>query len=504
MMTARAAFGVLLVAGVLGCQSMQTRVGDHLPAGKFIDNTKSGVFHTGTMSVGKQRDLTLQRASGLGLVPAPQLQAYLQSVLQRVVAVSPVSGIPANVHIRASEEFGALSTADANIFVNLGLVRSLDSEDQVAFVLAHELSHIILGHTSTEIVAKTQRQAAVLTELGLAVGTQVRAAQGKGGMGGMTGDSKLKEQNQLLLLNTLVLSPAWTRGQEREADLLGTDLLVRAGYSPSAVDEVLAKLVEVEAKPDRVTLSTAVERMKTVDWVGADQVAAAPQGASAEQIGSSWLDSTIKKVGQVATDTAGDKMKEMQEDHPRAVDRRADMQKYIAREYSAAAASNSEALRKAFQEPSTQEILSHYEQAYQAGDFVESNNLKAAEKLAQLSVGGSTANHAYTRYYFSVVREGQGDTRKAIQNLELAYSSPEPALRIYQSAAELHEQLGERAKAIQLLEQANRQFGEPPNLLPDLIQIYRRAGRTSDADRLALQCATKYPEMKEACAGKQE
>jgi beta-barrel assembly-enhancing protease len=343
----------------------------------------------------------------------------------------------------------------------------------------------------------------MLTELGLAVAGQVRAAQGKRGMGGIVGDSKLKQQNQLLLLNTLVLSPAWTRGQEREADLLGTDLIVRAGYNPGAVDEVLAKLVEVEANPDRVTLTTAVERMKGIDLVSADQVAAVPQGATAEQIGSSWLDSTIKKVGQVASDTASDKMKEMQEDHPRAVDRRADMQVYIAREYSttAAPAANSEAIQQAFQEPQTEEILSHYDQAYQAKDFVESGNIKAAEKLAQLSVGGSTGNHAYTRYYFSVVREGQGDTPKAIQNLELAYDSPEPALRIYQRAAELHEQLGEQSKAIQLLEQANRQFGEPPNLLPDLIHIYQRAGRTSDASRLTLECVTKYPEMKELCAG---
>ena len=492
---------LVAVTGFIGCQAMQTRVGDHLPAGKFIDSTKSAQFHLGSMSVGKERDLMLQRASGLGLVPAPQLEAYLQSVLQRVSAVAPVSNIPATVHVRASEEFGALSTADANIFLNLGLVRNLDSEDQLAFVLAHELSHIILGHTNTEVVQKTQRQVAMLTELGLAVGAQVRATQGKSGMGGMVGKTKLEQQNQLLLLNTLVLSPAWTRGQEREADLLGADLLVRAGYNPSAVDQVLAKLAEVEANPERVTLASTAERMKNVDWMPAQEIAAAPQGATAEQVGTSILGGVIGELEKAASDTASDKMKEMQEDHPRAADRRVDMQKYVTREYAAApAAPNSAALQNAFAEPETAEILGHYEQAYQAGDFVESGNMKAAEKLAQLSVTGSTANHAYTRYYFSVVRKEQGDARKAIQNLELAYGSPEPALRIYQSAAELHEQIGERTKAIQLLEQANRQFGEPPNLLPDLIRTYRRAGRTADANRLALQCATKYPEMKELCA----
>ena len=159
-----------------------------------------------------------------------------------------------------------MSTANPDIFLDLGLVRSMQSEDQVAFVLAHELSHVILGHTSSDVVKKTQQQALALTELGLAVGAQVRAAQGKG-TGGMAHDARLKQQKQVLALNSLVLSPAWTRGQEREADLLGTDMLVKAGYNPSAVDEVLAKLAEVEADPERVTADDMMQQIKALDLV---------------------------------------------------------------------------------------------------------------------------------------------------------------------------------------------------------------------------------------------
>lgn len=183
----------IIAAGFCACAQIQARVGDHLPDGKFIDSVDAEAFSYGTVSVGKQRDVDLQRSVGLGLAHAPELESYVQSVVDRLLVQSPMTGIPVDVHIRASEEFGAMATADANIFVDVGLIRKVKSEDQLAFALGHELSHIILGHTDTDIVAKTQRQAAMLTELSVAVGGQVRSMRGKQGPGGMLDDSKLEE-----------------------------------------------------------------------------------------------------------------------------------------------------------------------------------------------------------------------------------------------------------------------------------------------------------------------
>ena len=505
-MTARAALSAAAAAVALAaCGAMQTRVGDHLPEGRYIDSVHAASFSYGAMSVGKQKDLNLQRATGLGLVYAPNLDSYLQSVLNRVLAVAPVSNIPAEVHVRASEEFGAMSTADADIFLDLGLVRSMQSEDQLAFVLAHELSHVILGHTSSEIVKKTEQQALALTELGLAVGAQVRAAQGKG-TGGMAHDARLKQQKQALALNSLVLSPAWTRGQEREADLLGTDMLVKAGYNPSAVDEVLAKLTEIEADPERVTADDMMQQIKALDLVSDKDMAKVTHAPAGTPPGlAPAADTLMNAFGQQALGYVGSKVQEAENDHPRAADRRADMRIYVDREYPGTApAPQVEALHQAMQQPGTREVVAHYEQANDAWGFAQKDNMKVAEKLAAASVSGSTSDHVYPRYYFSLLRERQNDLRKALQNLELVYDSPEPALRVYQRASELQERLGNRKAAIALLEQADRKFDHPAALMPDLIQIYRRAGRGADADRLVVECTIKHPEIKDLCTGTKE
>ena len=64
----------------------------------------------------------------------------------------------------------------------------------------------------------------------------------------------MKQQSQALLVNTTLVTPAWSREQERTADLLGVDLLVRAGYAwwfrKYSRDVTLAHLEE-EARQSR-------------------------------------------------------------------------------------------------------------------------------------------------------------------------------------------------------------------------------------------------------------
>lgn len=302
----------------------------------------------------------------------------------------------------------------------------------------------------------------------------------------------------------MVLSPAWNRGQEREADLLGIDLLVKAGYSPAAVDEVMAILVEAEADPDRVTLDRVVTDLKSMEWLKPDS-AAATDAATKGDTGMPNL-GIFGGAGKMASGWVGGVMKGVQADHPRAEERRVDTSKYVAREYTAVATQveDPKPLLAAKQQSYTKQLLKSYDQAYSALQAAEKGNMKLAEKLAFASTNGAMSNHSYPRFYFSRVREQEGDLRRALQSLELAYDSPEPALRIYQRAGEFYERLGDQAGAIRILETAERKFGKPPALMPDLIALYQRAGRTGDADRLTLECVTKHPEMAELCGGQKQ
>ena len=107
-------------------------------AGKSIDGVAARKFSFGAMAIGQAKDVDYARAEGLGLVPAPAFNAYLNTVLAKLLAQSPVTAVPAKVYVRASGDWAAKTTADANIYVALGTLLRLDDEDEVAALLAHE------------------------------------------------------------------------------------------------------------------------------------------------------------------------------------------------------------------------------------------------------------------------------------------------------------------------------------------------------------------------------
>ena len=46
----------------------------------------------------------------------------------------------------------ALSTPDGNIYIAMQWLRSVDSEDELAAIIAHETSHVLLHHHSSDMV----------------------------------------------------------------------------------------------------------------------------------------------------------------------------------------------------------------------------------------------------------------------------------------------------------------------------------------------------------------
>ena len=101
------------------------------------------------------------------------------------------------------------SQKDFSVHVTKGLMKILDTEEQIAGVLGHEIGHVKLGHYD-----KGVSRAVGWTLLGIALGRAGGIAQTAGNVG-----IKLAESG-------------FSRGQEVEADDYGTELLKRAGYNP--------------------------------------------------------------------------------------------------------------------------------------------------------------------------------------------------------------------------------------------------------------------------------
>ncbi|MDE3106391.1 MAG: M48 family metalloprotease, partial [Acidobacteriota bacterium] len=147
----------------------------------------------------------------------------------KLVALAPLMpGVtqqwPFNYHVVASADINAFALPGGSIFINLGTIQVAQTEAQLVGVMAHETSHVVMRHSTCNLTAQQRRS--VLYGLGsiasavlLGNGAAGSLAQGAIGLG----------QN----LDYLHMS----RGDEQQADLLGTDLLYKDGYDPRGLPQ---------------------------------------------------------------------------------------------------------------------------------------------------------------------------------------------------------------------------------------------------------------------------
>jgi Zn-dependent protease with chaperone function len=149
---------------------------------------------------------------------------YVQQLGAKLVAVTPGYRWPFNFHVVASEEINAFALPGGAMFVNLGTVQAAESEAQLAGVMAHELSHVVMRHSTCNI---TKQQApkmwAGIGQLaaGVLLGNGALGSLASQGIGAVTGLGFLK----------------MSRDDEKQADLLGTDILYDAGYDPRGLPQ---------------------------------------------------------------------------------------------------------------------------------------------------------------------------------------------------------------------------------------------------------------------------
>ncbi len=142
----------------------------------------------------------------------PEQQLRVERITRRIVANSDRPDLVFNVTVLASMEVNACALPGGFMFVNRGLLEKVD-DNQLAFVLAHELSHVTLRHST----AKSNLQTATKSVAGLQ-GAQAGADRA-------TAAARADELYQMLA--------GHSRQLELEADLYGLLYLVRAGYPSS-------------------------------------------------------------------------------------------------------------------------------------------------------------------------------------------------------------------------------------------------------------------------------
>jgi len=161
--------------------------------------------------------------------------------------------------IMDSDEINAFAAPGGLILVSRGLLRCADSEETVAAILAHEISHVVLKH-GLKAISNARWTAAV--QAGANAAVQVA---GSPELKQLTGAFKDSIND---ITNTLVNS-GYSREQELEADQMALVIMRRAGYDPQAFDEMLTVMKSklkpggadfAKTHPDPQVRITAVEK----------------------------------------------------------------------------------------------------------------------------------------------------------------------------------------------------------------------------------------------------
>jgi len=166
----------------------------------------------------------------------PLLDDWLDAVGQRLGAASAKPEQHYTFFLLRVREINAFATLGGYVAVNAGLVLAADNEDEVAGVLAHEISHITQEHVLRG-AEKAQRESIpiLLATLGAII-----AAQQSGSSSNRGDATAAAVMSGLGVLQQRQIT--YTRDNEAEADRIGIRTLARAGYRPEAMADFFQTL----------------------------------------------------------------------------------------------------------------------------------------------------------------------------------------------------------------------------------------------------------------------
>ncbi|WP_158269698.1 M48 family metalloprotease [Desulfonatronum sp. SC1] len=158
--------------------------------------------------------------SRLPLVEDPEILAYVEGIVERLRVHMPPQPFPIRVGVIRHGALNAFAGPGGHIFVHTGLLQHLDNESEFAGVVAHELAHVSQRHIASRI------EKAQIVNLASLLGILAGVFLGGEAQSAMVYGSVAAGQSAML---------AYSREDEREADQVGMNYLVAAGFPPQGM-----------------------------------------------------------------------------------------------------------------------------------------------------------------------------------------------------------------------------------------------------------------------------
>jgi len=206
------------------------------PGNAYADLPDLGGNAFSTISPDKEKqlgDVMMRQTRGsLPMVYDPLLDEYINALGNRLVAHSSDVKFPFKFYWVNDKNINAFATLGGNVTSHTGTLAIADSESEFASVMAHEIAHVTQRHIARFVEAQSQK--APLTLAGILGAIVLATVSPDAGMAAMMATQGAAQQSAI----------NFTRSNEQEADRIGMQILVDAGFDPYAVPNFFRKLTE--------------------------------------------------------------------------------------------------------------------------------------------------------------------------------------------------------------------------------------------------------------------
>ena len=407
------------------------------------------------------------------IVPSPPLSAYLNRLLTQVKQASPRPDLPARVVPIYDHSLVADTTPAGNIFISLGWIKNVESEDELIALIAHEYGHLALHHYNFDEIANNQKRLKLLST-GFFV-LRERFSTGNANATLSAGDSaRLKTQENLIQLMDAVIHPGWKRAQELDADKYAFDTLAQLKRAPKGLTDLFERIDAQDVTMKKQAELDAKDKLKVP----------APIDANFR-----WTDLIDPLLLQLKSDT-----------HPSVEDRTLSIDTYRDLFYP----NNGQAARTRIDKggltkvrTDNSQLFANYEKAREAAIKLNNNDPKGALILARQAASGPTARHAYPLAQQFQAQWALGQTKEADGTFNLITRAEDPTWKEYAFFLE-HSSASQKAKDA-MMEAGFQKFHEAPLLQAARIAYYKKNGNLTMANQLVVTCTARTPDYRDGC-----
>lgn len=189
----------------------------------------------------------MQFSDDYGPVQDAELNAYVSGIGRAMVPQTHRPDMPYSFRVVNATYINAYAFPGGSIACTRGILLNLDNEAELAALLGHEIGHVNARHTAEQM---SKGQLSSILVGGLSIIADV-AAPGMGQVASTLGG-----------VGAGAFLASYSRDNERQADALGTEYMVKAGYGPDGMVGLMEMLNSLnKSKPSSIELMFATHPM---------------------------------------------------------------------------------------------------------------------------------------------------------------------------------------------------------------------------------------------------